>query len=446
MNPVGLNENAHAAFKNQRIRADRLLSLYKSSVMISPSSCLLLLCVVSLASAWTSLWTTLKRTPTLIIGHRGEKSLAPEHTLASYYFAAIAGADYVEPDLVMTNDGIPVCIHDLGLMETTDVDFRPEFRDRKRTIQLRVADDTKNALMFDYFPDDFSLAELKTLRTKQAAVGVRPMFLSLLAPSPNQNYFSIPTFEEYLELIRSLERNITERTGKKYHIGLIPELKAPEYFRKAFIETPRVFEDTVLDILEGRGLLGDPSPVKPLIIQNFDSRSLLYIHKRLISMPGQRRKNVRLLQLVDEQAAMLTRIGLGKVFEHADIIGVWKGLLSKEGIEHDLRVRGIRWDEDAIAKLGGFLSRDEIMKMAHDSEKEVSVFTVHSSYEPTERSDGKTKEEELWDLFSMGVDSVFCEGVSECISVRDTYEAFHEGRASAVRHGIKMGKNKFRYN
>ncbi|WP_313527343.1 glycerophosphodiester phosphodiesterase family protein, partial [Stutzerimonas kunmingensis] len=94
----------------------------------------------------------------LVIAHRGASGYLPEHTLAAYALAVFQGADYIEPDLVMTRDGQIVARHDNELGLTTDVSQRPEFADRKRTQQV------DGVTLTGWFSEDFTLAELKTLR------------------------------------------------------------------------------------------------------------------------------------------------------------------------------------------------------------------------------------------------------------------------------------------
>src|SRR6185369_6837022 len=124
----------------------------------------------------------------LVIGHRGASGYRPEHTLASYELAARLGADFVEPDLVATKDGVLVARHEPEISGTTDVATRPEFADRRRTKLLDGVSVT------GWFTEDFTLAELKTLRAIERLPAVR---------QHNTLYnglYQVPTFEEVLEL------------------------------------------------------------------------------------------------------------------------------------------------------------------------------------------------------------------------------------------------------
>jgi Glycerophosphoryl diester phosphodiesterase family len=127
-----------------------------------------------------------ERTP-LVIGHRGASGYLPEHTLAAYNLAIALGADYIEPDLVMTRDGHLIARHEPNMIATTDVKDRPEFASRKR---IAVVDGVAEE---GWFASDFTLAEIKTLRAVQA-----------FAERPQQfnGLFQIPTLEEIIALAK----------------------------------------------------------------------------------------------------------------------------------------------------------------------------------------------------------------------------------------------------
>ena len=147
-----------------------------------------------------------------MIGHRGASGYRPEHTLAAYRLAIRLGADYVEPDLVSTKDGVLVARHENEISGTTDVADHPEFADRRTTKTIDGRPVT------GWFTEDFTLAELKTLRAKERLPQVRP---------DNTRYdgrFEVPTLDEVLDLVKEESR----RAGRK--IGVYPETKHPTYF------------------------------------------------------------------------------------------------------------------------------------------------------------------------------------------------------------------------
>src|SRR3954467_715586 len=148
-----------------------------------------------------------------IIGHRGAPGYRPEHTLASYELAARMGADYIEPDLVSTKDGVLVARHEPEISGTTNVADHPEFTGRKTTKLLDGVATT------GWFTEDFTLAELKTLRAKERIPAIRQR---------NTIYdgrYQIPTFQEVIDLTKRLSRELHRP------IGIYPETKHPTYFR-----------------------------------------------------------------------------------------------------------------------------------------------------------------------------------------------------------------------
>ncbi|MGH3715362.1 MAG: glycerophosphodiester phosphodiesterase [Micromonosporaceae bacterium] len=149
----------------------------------------------------------------LVIGHRGASGYRPEHTLGAYRLAIKQGADYIEPDLVSTKDGALVARHENEISGTTDVADHPEFAARRTT---RTIDGTT---VTGWFTEDFTLAELKTLRAKERLPQLRP---------DNTRYdgtYEIPTLQEVIDLARKESR----RTGRT--IGIYPETKHPTYFQ-----------------------------------------------------------------------------------------------------------------------------------------------------------------------------------------------------------------------
>jgi glycerophosphoryl diester phosphodiesterase len=168
----------------------------------------------------------------LVIGHRGAPAHLPENTLASFRLATRLGADALEADLVMSRDGVLVVSHDPELSRTTDVPFRPEFADRRTR---KVID---GRLMEGWFVDDFTLAELHTLR----------------APAPGHR---IPTFDELLLLVAEE----SGRLGRR--LGLHVEIKHPSYF--ASVGLPMAGK--VLATLRDHGL---DRPGKRVWLQSFD--------------------------------------------------------------------------------------------------------------------------------------------------------------------------------
>jgi glycerophosphoryl diester phosphodiesterase len=149
----------------------------------------------------------------LVIGHRGAAGYRPEHTLAGYELAARMGADYIEPDLVSTKDGVLVARHENDISATTDVAQHPEFAGRRTTKTI------DGVAITGWFTEDFTLAELKTLRAIERIPDIRQR---------NTIYngrFQVPTFQEVIDLTKRLSRELDRP------IGIYPETKHPTYFR-----------------------------------------------------------------------------------------------------------------------------------------------------------------------------------------------------------------------
>ena len=185
----------------------------------------------------------------IVIGHRGASGYRPEHTLGSYELAARLDADYLEPDLVMTKDGVLVCRHEPEIGGTTDVAQHPEFAARKTTKQLDGAPFT------GWFAEDFTLAELKTLRAVERLPDVRQHNTLF------DGRYEIPTFQELLDLRKRLSIEL----GRA--IGVYPETKHPTYFQKLGMP----LEQPLVDILQRNDLNKSSAPV---FVQSFEVTNL----------------------------------------------------------------------------------------------------------------------------------------------------------------------------
>lgn len=238
------------------------------------------------------------RADPLIIAHRGASGERPEHTLASYERAIDQGADYIEPDLVLTKDGVLVARHENEIGGTTDVADHPEFADRKTSKTIDGIE------MSGWFTEDFTLAELRTLRARERLPDLRT------ANKRFDGLYPIPTFEEIVQLVRAKEAESSRR------IGLYPETKHPSYF--AGLGLPH--QAPLLDLLSRYGYQTEADPV---FIQSFEVGNLKAIRAT---------SRLRLIQLVDAEggpadlpgtsyADMLTVQGLTDIAAYADGIG-----------------------------------------------------------------------------------------------------------------------------
>jgi glycerophosphoryl diester phosphodiesterase len=137
----------------------------------------------------------------LVIAHRGASGYRPEHTLAAYALGIRLGADYVEPDLVSTKDGVLVARHENEISTTTDVESRPEFADRRTTKEI------DGVSMTGWFTEDFTLAELRTLRAKERIPALRQR------NTVYESRYRVPTLQEVIDLTRRMSRALRRPVG-----------------------------------------------------------------------------------------------------------------------------------------------------------------------------------------------------------------------------------------
>ena len=258
-------------------------------------------------------WNTLNGQQPLVIGHRGASGYLPEHTLESYTRAIQQGANFIEPDLVLTKDGHFIARHEPMLGGTTDVASRPEFAAYKTT---KVVDGVATT---DWFASDFTLAEIKTLRAIQPRANRDQSFNGL---------YQIPTLDEVIDL------------AKTHRVGIYPETKHPTFHQGLGL----AMEDALLDKLHTA--YGNDRNA-PVFIQSFESANLQYLNGKT---------NLKLVQLIDADdvnpdgsmslvnpyrqpydfivagdprtfADLLTADGLAFIAGYADGVGPWKPYL-----------------------------------------------------------------------------------------------------------------------
>jgi glycerophosphoryl diester phosphodiesterase len=231
----------------------------------------------------------------VVIAHRGASGERPEHTLESYQRAIEQGADYIEPDLVMTRDGVLIARHENEIGGTTDVAQHPEFSDRRRTQLI------DGETMTGWFTEDFTLAEIKTLRARERLPDLRP------ANRAFDGRFSVPTFDDILELAQSANRT---RSGKS-RIGVYPETKHPAHFQRLGLAQER----PLLETLARHGYAERGSPV---FIQSFDPNNLRQL-REMTPLP--------LVQLLEHEVGDVARIA-----QYANCIGIAKTLATPKTV------------------------------------------------------------------------------------------------------------------
>jgi glycerophosphoryl diester phosphodiesterase len=249
----------------------------------------------------------------LVIGHRGACGYRPEHTIESYRLAIRLGADYVEPDLVATRDGVLVARHENEISGTTDVSAHPEFADRRTT---KIID---GMVVTGWFTEDFTLRELRTIRATERIPAIRPQNTIF------DGRYEIPTFQEIIDLVVTEER----RLGRP--IGIYPETKHPSYF--ASIGLP--LEEPLVKTLY-RNELGESTSAA--LIQSFEVGNLVKLHGMT---------DVRLIQLLDSvgspfdsplsYADLAKPDGLSSIASYAWGIGADKDLLVPRVSSGELR-------------------------------------------------------------------------------------------------------------
>ncbi len=222
----------------------------------------------------------------LVIAHRGASGYRPEHTLAAYQLAIAMGADYVEPDLVSTKDGVLVARHENEISGTTDVSARAEFASRKTT---KIID---GAPITGWFTEDFTLRELKTLRAKERLPQVRP------GNTVYDGSFEVPTLQEVIDLVKTESRRAHRR------IGIAPETKHPTYFDSIGLS----LEEPLVRTLRRNGL--DRRNAK-VVVQSFETTNLRQLD-RLTRVP--------LAQLVDGAGAPYDLKAAGRATTYADLV------------------------------------------------------------------------------------------------------------------------------
>ncbi|WP_375430685.1 glycerophosphodiester phosphodiesterase [uncultured Friedmanniella sp.] len=244
----------------------------------------------------------------MLIAHRGASGYRPEHTLAAYELAIAQGADYIEPDIVATADGELVARHENEISATTDVAEHPEFATRRAT---KLIDGEPRT---GWFTEDFTLAELRTLRALERLPLARP------ANTEHDRVHQIPTLREVAALAA------TSRTTDGRRVGICPETKHPSYFASLGLS----LEPGLLDELAAAGFIDRNDPA---MIQSFETTNLRWLS---------RQTSIPLVQLIESTGApydlqstgdprryadLVSPAGLRQVAGYAEILGVDKDLI-----------------------------------------------------------------------------------------------------------------------
>ncbi|MBW4690083.1 MAG: glycerophosphodiester phosphodiesterase [Komarekiella atlantica HA4396-MV6] len=306
----------------------------------------------------------------IIIGHRGASGYRPEHTLAAYELAIALGSDYIEPDLVSTKDGVLIARHENEISETTNVASHTEFANRKTT---KIIDGESKT---GWFTEDFTLAELKTLRAKERLPELR---------SQNTIYdglFEIPSLQEIIDLAQQKSVEI----GRK--IGIYPETKHPTYFKSIELS----LEEPLLATLAANGYQGSNAPI---FIQSFEVSNLQDLSGKtdlpLVQLLNSSGKPYDFIVNGDHRtyADLATASGLKEIAKYAQAVGIHKNLLVPR---------------DSAGKLR---SPTSLVSDAHAAALLVHVWTFRNEnfFLPLDFQGNPQGEYELF--FSLGIDGVF---------------------------------------
>lgn len=350
----------------------------------------------------------------LVLGHRGATGYLPEHTIASYALAIEQGADYIEPDLVSTKDGVLIARHEVDITDTTDVAAHAEFAARRTTKTIDGITTT------GWFADDFTLAEIRTLKALQRLA---------FRPQQYNGSFGIPTFAEVIALAQSARKT----TGRV--VGVYPETKHPTYHQAVGLPLER----RLLDVLARYGWNRRSAPV---FIQSFEVANLKQLN---------RMTSVRLVQLIDANdvrldgsidstgygpydfvatgdrrtyADLVTPAGLAEIATYADGLGPWKRYiigargrdLNGDGAADDVNGDGASNDADRTATGPTSLVED-----AHAVGLFVHAYTWRNEARYLLSNYGDDPVQEYLQYYCLGVDGVFSDNPDTAVTSRTLF-------------------------
>jgi glycerophosphoryl diester phosphodiesterase len=356
-----------------------------------------------------SVFPTLDGKAPLVIAHRGASGYMPDHTLEGYAKAIELGADFIEPDLVATKDGVLIARHEPNLKDTTDVAQRPEFASRKRTMKVDGNDEE------GWFASDFTLAEIKTLRAIQPRADRSTAF---------NGKFQIPTFDEILALRAAKSKEV----GRE--IGVYPETKHPTYHQKLGL----ALEQPLVALLKQYKLNRKDAPV---FIQSFEAANLKQLRKltanKLVYLldandvrpDGSIDANVPYDHVVagDKRtyADMLTPAGLKEIKTFADGIGPWKPyLISWQAMLDPKTGKAADVDGDKVVDQRDMtmMEPSDVVKNAHKLGLVVHPYTFRNESKHLAANFQDNPLEEYRAYFMLGVDGVFSDYTDTAVAAR----------------------------
>uniref|UniRef100_A0A8J7DJC4 Esterase-like activity of phytase family protein n=1 Tax=Desmonostoc muscorum LEGE 12446 TaxID=1828758 RepID=A0A8J7DJC4_DESMC len=376
----------------------------------------------------------------LVIGHRGASGKLPEHTLEAYKQAIADGADFIEPDLVVTKDGVLIARHEPALAilnadgsvnfsntttDVYDITKYPQFADRLKTVSL---DGTQ---ITGWFAEDFTLEEIKSLKAIQRL------------PFRDQSFngeFEIPTLAEIIDLVKEVEAE----TGKK--IGIYPETKHPTYFAQeaTYVGTTQKINRNISEILIETLKAEHFTDPDRIFIQSFEVGNLKDLHDRIMPNAG---VDIPLIQLLDAAGIQLngtlietqpydlevsndsrtygdlrTAQGLAEIATYADGIGPWKRMIvsvrgtdaNNDGSADDINNDGVVNEADRT-----LLAPTTLVQDAHNAGLEVHPYTFRDEDLYLAADYKGNPELEFQQFFQLGVDALFTDFPDTGDKVRD---------------------------
>jgi glycerophosphoryl diester phosphodiesterase len=366
----------------------------------------------ALAAPAFAQYPTLDGKPPLVAGHRGAPGYLPDHTMEGYKRAVEMGVDFIEPDLVVTKDGVLIARHEPMLGGTTDISTRPEFASRKRKVKVDGIETD------DWFAFDLTLAEIKSLRAIQP--------LKERDQSHNGKYL-VPTLQEVIDLAKAE----SARTGRT--IGIYPETKHPTLHSAVGLP----LEDRLLDVLKAAGWTEKSSPV---IIQSFEVGNLKYLRTKT---------NVRLVQLVDGDGVdkdgkvtldapsdkpydfvitgdrrnypdLLTKAGLAEIKTYADGVAPWKPyiLSGKQEIGADGKPKDLNGDGAIDERDRILLPATDVIKDAHAAGLFIHTWTFRSEPRRLASTYKGDPAAEYKAFYALGIDGLFSDFGDHAVKAR----------------------------
>ena len=382
----------------------------------------------------TTSFSTLDGQQPIVIAHRGASAYYPEETLEAYTLAFAMGADVIEPDIVVTKDGVLIARHDITLATSTNVASHPEFASRKRAGENGDGE----AVAADWFVADFTLAEIQTLGAKSPNHPAAQVYDGL---------FKVVTFQQILDLIKQK----AAETGRT--VAVYPETKNPTYHYNLWKSgaIPARLEDTLVAMIKANGLNSHDAPI---YVQSFEPTSLQYMRSigsvvkqvQLIDaydvdfktgqmIYGTAPGNLVYSQPTDWKVAgltklfdsMLTPAGLADIKKYADGIGPWKPMIVPVKCTQD--TTGACKDLNGNGTFDGYNDTNSqtpttLVSDAHKAGLFVHEYTFRSEkggYYNVSFDNGGDPVNEYLQHYRLGVDGVFSDAADTALEARAKY-------------------------